>query len=540
MEGYRQKGDLLQGVKLDGGGILRIEKNFVNVELPSDLPDDKPDNRILKVCMRLADTAKDSQVILVTKDIVLRLKAQILGMKAEDFERERVSDDDAQYTGRTEVYFPEDMIKEFRKKGISLDDTYQSDEDGNRSTPQFHENEFVILKPDQSSKKTLLGRVSGGRVVPLVYRKSKPYGVSPRNVGQYFMQEALVTDADTAPLVIIKGMAGTAKTFYALAVGMEKVYNNPSKEYRRIIVCRPNAQFDDDIGFLPGDEKEEIAPLMRPVIDNLEQILDSDEKERYEDEAELSDKITEVFERGIIQTEALNFICGRSIAKTYLIIDEAQNMTPNQVKGIITRAGKGTKIILLGDPNQIDKPFLDERTNGLSYVAKYMMDSELCWQITLSADECERSALAINRTHHAEYGALLANELLKDTDMALEDRITVVSAIGNHDESTGSPVDVISAALIIADKTDVRRSHVRQKERSAFDIHDRVNYSVTDSKLKIAEDKSVIALNLQIDENICSMYDYFEIFPERMMFCRKSAEILGTTFKLTANGRKVL
>ena len=227
LEGYRQKGDLLQGVKLDGGGILRIEKNFVNVELPSDLPDDKPDNRILKVCIGLADTEKDSQVILVTKDIVLRLKAQILGMKAEDFERERVSDDDAQYTGRTEVYFPEDMIKEFKKKGISLDDTYQSDEEGNCSTPQFHENEFVILKSDQSSKKTLLGRVSGGRVVPLVYKKSKPYGVSPRNVGQYFMQEALMTDADTAPLVIIKGMAGTAKTFYTLAVGMEKVYNNP-------------------------------------------------------------------------------------------------------------------------------------------------------------------------------------------------------------------------------------------------------------------------------------------------------------------------
>lgn len=261
LEGYRQKGALLQGVKLDGGGILRIEKNFVNVELPSDLPDDNPDNRILKVCMGLADTAKDSQVILVIKDIVLRLKAQILGMKAEDFERERVSDDDAQYTGRTEVYFSEDMIKEFKKKGISLDDTYQSDEDGNRSTPQFHENEFVILKTDQSSKKTLLGRVSGGRVVPLVYKKSKPYGVSPRNDGQYFMQEALMTDADTVPLVIIKGMAGTAKTFYALAVGMEKVYNNPSKEYRRIIVCRPNAQFDDDIGFLPGDEKEKNSTI---------------------------------------------------------------------------------------------------------------------------------------------------------------------------------------------------------------------------------------------------------------------------------------
>lgn len=162
------------------------------------------------------------------------------------------------------------------------------------------------------------------------------------------MQEALMTDTEKAPLVIIKGMAGTAKTFCSLAVGMEKVYNNPTKEYRRVIVCRPNAQFDDDIGFLPGNEKEKIAPLMRPI------------------------------------------------AQTYLIIDEAQNMTPNQVKGIITRAGQGTKIILLGDPHQIDKPFLDERTNGLSYAAKHMMDSSLCWQITLSAEECERSVLAMD------------------------------------------------------------------------------------------------------------------------------------------------
>ena len=147
---------------------------------------------------------------------------------------------------------------------------------------------------------------------------------------------------------------------------------------------------------------------------------------------------------------------------------------------------------------------------------------------------------AINRTHHAEYGALLANSLLKEMDMPLDDRITIISAIGNHDESTGSPEDVISAALIIADKTDVRRSRVREKERAAFDIHDRVNYAVTESKLKIEKDRSVIALNLQVDEKICSMYDYFEIFLGRMMLCRKSAEILGTTFKLTVNGRKVL
>ncbi len=396
LEFYRQKGDLLDGVKLPGGGILKIEKNFVQVELPPDLPDDKSDNRILKVCKGLSELSEEDQVILITKDIVLRLKAQILGIRAEDFEREQISDDDAQYTGRIEVFIPDELVKEFKKKGITHDQVYQSDAEGSRTFPVLYENEFVILRSDQSTKKTLLGRVNGNKIVPLSYKKSKPYGIVPRNVGQYFMQEALMMDAEKAPLVIIKGMAGTAKTFYSLAVGMEKVYNNPSKEYRRVLVCRPNAQFDDDIGFLPGDENEKIAPLMRPVIDNLEQILDSDEKKRYEDEEELSDKITEVFERGIIRTEALNFIRGRSITQTYLIIDEAQNMTPNQIKGIITRAGVGTKIILLGDPCQIDKPFLDERTNGLSYAAKHMMGSPLCWQLTLSAEECERSALAMD------------------------------------------------------------------------------------------------------------------------------------------------
>lgn len=240
----------------------------------------------------------------------------------------------------------------------------------------------------------MLGRVENGRIVPLTFKKSKPYGVSPKNAGQYFLQEALMQTAEKAPLVIVKGMAGTAKTFYTLAVGLEKVLNNPTGEYRRILISRPNAQFDADIGFLPGDEQEKISPLMRPVIDNLEQLIDSNEERRYEDERELKGKVEEIFDRGLIQAEALNFIRGRSIVKTYLIIDEAQNMTPGQVKGIITRAGAGTKIVLLGDPCQIDRPFLDERTNGLSYASERMKGSPLCWQITMTADECERSALA--------------------------------------------------------------------------------------------------------------------------------------------------
>ena len=401
LENLRQKGDLLSGVALENWGSLRVEKNFVDVELPPDLPDEKMDNRILKVCLGLkrqaeAASGQEQTVVLVTKDILLRIKAQIIGIRAEDFAAEQVSGRDEQYTGRAEAYVPEEQLKDFKKKGIPAQVLYQVDEAGNTSQVFLEENQFVVLKGDQSAKKTLLGRMQGGRVVPLTYKKSKPYGVSPRNAGQYFLQEALMQPASQAPLVIVKGAAGTAKTFYALAVGLEKVLNNPTGEYRRIMVSRPNAQFDADIGFLPGDEQEKISPLMRPVIDNLEQLVDSNDETRYEDERELKGKIDEIFDRGLIQAEALNFIRGRSIVKTYLMIDEAQNMTPGQVKGIITRAGEGTKIILLGDPGQIDRPFLDERTNGLSYAAEHMKGSPLCWQITMNGKECERSALAMD------------------------------------------------------------------------------------------------------------------------------------------------
>lgn len=410
LEKLRQEGDLLQGVPLKKGGCLRVEKNFVDVELGTDFPERKMDNRILKVCLGLTRKAREgkalgskgeneeleSSVILVTKDILLRIKAQILGIRAEDFATEQVSGKEEQYTGRAEAFVPEEYLKEFKKKGIPGELLYGVDENGESFPVSLEENQFVVLKGDQSAKKTLLGRMEGGRVMPLDYKKAKPYGVSPRNAGQYFLQEALMQPATVAPLVIVKGAAGTAKTFYALAVGLEKVLNNPTGEYRRILISRPNAQFDTDIGFLPGDEQEKISPLMRPIIDNLEQLVDSNEEKRYEDERELSGKIDEIFDRGLIQAEALNFIRGRSVVKTYLIIDEAQNMTPNQVKGIITRAGEGTKIILLGDPAQIDRPFLDERTNGLSYASEHMKGSPLCWQITMNGNECERSALAMD------------------------------------------------------------------------------------------------------------------------------------------------
>ncbi|HOO29212.1 MAG TPA: PhoH family protein, partial [Lachnospiraceae bacterium] len=338
IEKYRDQGDLFDGIQLKKGGILKIDANCVKVELPEALPADKPDNRILKVCKFHKEQGE--QIILVTKDLVLRIKADVLGVAAEDFTTEQVPKTIEQYTGREECYVAEEIFKEFRKKGVYRDQVYLTDESENTYTPELFENQFVILKADQSLKRTQLGRVEGDRIVPLDYKKNKPYGITPRNVGQYFLQEALMQPAEKAPLVIVKGMAGTAKTFYSLVVGLERLWNNPTGEYRKILVTRPNAQFDSDIGFLPGSEQEKISPLMRPIIDNLEQIIDSNEEDRYKNEEELHGKIEEIFTRGIIQTEAMNFIRGRSFVKTYLIVDEAQNMTPSQIKGIITRAGK--------------------------------------------------------------------------------------------------------------------------------------------------------------------------------------------------------
>lgn len=390
LEDLRRTGDLISGVPLPNGGTLRVETNCVHEPLPESLPDDKSDNRILKVCRHLAP----DHPILVTKDLVLRLKAQLLGIEAQDFSTEQVNAGEQQYLGRVECFVPEKDFDKFTTEGVPTDLLYQCDEIGEAHPVPLVQNEFVLLKADASLRKTYLGRVWGDRVIPLEYAKETPYGVKPRNAGQYFMQEALMKPASEAPLVIVKGQAGTAKTFYALAVGLEKLLNHPSEEYRRILICRPNAQFDSDIGFLPGDEQEKISPLMRPIMDNLEQLLDEDEDSRYDDELELESRLMEIFDRNLIQMEALNFIRGRTLEKIYLIIDEAQNMTPNQAKGIITRAGKGTKIILLGDPNQIDKPFLDERTNGLSYASEKMKGSPLCCQVTMLPSECERSSLA--------------------------------------------------------------------------------------------------------------------------------------------------
>lgn len=392
LEELRADGNLVEGVMLPFGGSLRVELNHVDEKLPNGFDDHKADNRILKVCLGLHNEGLDP--ILVTKDILVRIKAQILNIPAEDFTSEQAPIAEEQYQGREQVFVREEAFNQFKTSGVSPEDIYKVDAEGQKVQVELVPNKFFVLEADQSCRKTQLGRFDGEKIMPLRFNASRPYGVVPRNVGQYFLQEALMEDPEVAPLVIVKGKAGTAKTFYSLAVGLEKILQEEKKRYRKILICRPNSQFDDDIGFLPGDEEEKIAPLIRPIIDNLEILVDQDERYRFVDEKELKGKVDLLFEREIITAQAMNFIRGRSITETFLIIDEAQNLTPHQAKGIITRAGKGTKIIMLGDPNQIDHPLLDERTNGLSYASEKMKGSKLCYQISMLETECERSALA--------------------------------------------------------------------------------------------------------------------------------------------------
>ncbi|WP_055667418.1 PhoH family protein [Desnuesiella massiliensis] len=390
----RKLGNLNTGVDLPGGGKLRVEMNHYDTELPITWDKKKADNRIIQVCKGLKEKGED--VYLITKDTFERIKADIVNIKVEDFYEKVVPEYDNQYTGRIEVYLSsESLEKFFHEKKISLEKLlFYSEEDQKYSVPTLEVNQFVILHNMDNPKQTALGRFDGKDIVPLIFKDMNLMGINPRNVGQRFMLECLCSNAEKAPLVIIKGPAGTAKTLFSLAAGLHKIIEEESGEYRKILICRPNVTMDEEIGFLPGTEQEKIAPFMRPVYDNLQILVDSDEKERYKNEKELDDKVNELFQRRIITTEAVAYLRGRSIVKNWVIIDEAQNLTPKQVKSIITRVGEGSKLILIGDPDQIDQPFLDSRSNGLCYASEKMKGSPLCYQVTLKFDECERSVLA--------------------------------------------------------------------------------------------------------------------------------------------------
>ncbi len=393
----RARGNLIEGVSLnEEGGLLRIAINHLETPMPPHWDKFKADNRILQVCRGLA--GEGQTVVLVSRDTNMRVKADILGIAAEDFRNEKVAKIEDQYTGRAKVYATSDTIDRF----YACDTNFLSIEDlriFNDSTqsmvePELTTNQFLVIHADDNPRQTALGRFDGSKIVPLKYRDYNPFGVTPRNVGQIFMQECLMLGADEAPLVIIKGPAGTAKTFYSLAVGLHRFMDCRPRDYHHLLICRPNVPMDEDLGYLPGSEQEKIDPYMRAVRDNLFTLMSGHGITESKEIEQVEDTVQMLFEKRVIQTEALAYQRGRSLQRYWMILDEMQNSTPRQAKGVITRPGVGTKIILLGDPEQIDHPFLDSRTNGLVYASEKMKGSKFCFQVSLNYDECERSPLA--------------------------------------------------------------------------------------------------------------------------------------------------
>jgi len=359
---------LSEGVKLRGGGrLFVIVKAFLD-DLPKGMDRSVPDNRILAVGVALKKAGCD--VVFVTKDINARVKADALGIKAQDFLASRVNFDEL-FTGWSEHVVPHDTVEAFyRHEPVRLD-------------AGLHPNEGVLLKSDANPKQTARGiyRLDSGLVEPLQHGDSHPWGLSAKNLQQQFAFELLMRP--DIQLVTMLGQAGTGKTLLALAVGLQQVAEE--KRYRRIMVSRPIMPLGKDIGYLPGSKEEKLSSWMEPVSDNLQYLVDPKLEQS-------GDKVQYLFDTGIVEVEAVTYIRGRSLPKLFIIIDEAQNLTPHEVKTVVSRAGEGAKVILTGDAYQIDNPYLDASSNGLTYVVERFKDQPIHGHITLA--KSERSELA--------------------------------------------------------------------------------------------------------------------------------------------------
>ena len=359
---------LSHGVPIRTGGKLYIlVKSFLD-ELPKGMDRSVTDNRILATACALKKVGVE--VVFVTKDINARVKADALGIKAQDFLATRVNFDEL-FTGWSEHDVPHETIEAFyRHEPVRPDEP-------------LHPNEGVLLKSTSNPKQTARGiyRAESGLIEPLLHGDSHPWGLSARNLQQQFALEMLLRQ--DIQLVTMLGQAGTGKTLLALAVGLQLVAEE--KRYRRIMVSRPIMPLGRDIGYLPGSKEEKLSSWMEPVSDNLQYLVDPKLEQS-------GDKVQYLYDTGVVEVEAVTYIRGRSLPKLFIIIDEAQNLTPHEVKTVVSRAGEGAKVILTGDAYQIDNPYLDASSNGLTYVVERFKDQTIHGHVTLA--KSERSELA--------------------------------------------------------------------------------------------------------------------------------------------------
>ncbi len=378
IDSFRELGKLHESIPLENGGTFRIELNHRSFQQLQEIFVEKTnDNRILAVAKNLSleEEAKvdGKTVILVSKDTLVRVKADALNLLAEDYLSDRVVEVDHIYTGYLEYYINTELLNKFYEKTeLPVSDV---------ANHPFYPNQFVVLKDALGGSSSALGIVnqSGTKIKKFVFSNEHIWGIRPRNAQQSMALELLLRD--DIPLVTLIGKAGTGKTLLALAAGL--MQTEDLQNYKKLLVARPIVPVGKDLGYLPGEKDEKLRPWMQPIYDNLEYLFNT--KKPGELDAILAGM-------GSIEVEALTYIRGRSIPEQFIIIDEAQNLTRHEVKTILTRVGDKSKIVLMGDPEQIDHPYLDEYNNGLTYVVEKFKDQKISGHVKLVKGE--RSSIA--------------------------------------------------------------------------------------------------------------------------------------------------
>ena len=375
LDAHRAEGTLAEGVPLPNGGLLRV--SFVEHDLPKSMADGQlMDNRILAVAIETRMRDPTAPTVFITKDTNLRIRADALGLLAQDYEPERVEISDL-YSGIVERPVPAELINQLYRPGAEV------------VVPDLEAlvpNQFVLLKDAANPSHTGMGRFDALKkcVVPLNRQaKEGVWGIRARNMEQSFLLDLLLNDE--IKLVTIVGKAGTGKTLLAIAAGLTKVTEEAL--YQKLLVSRPIFPLGRDIGYLPGDVEQKLNPWMQPIFDNVEFLLNLSRTDKKAGRG-----YHELMDLGIVEIEPLTYIRGRSIPNQYIIVDEAQNLTPHEVKTIITRVGDNTKIVLTGDPAQIDNPYVDSTNNGLVHTVNRFKDQKIAGHVTMSKGE--RSALA--------------------------------------------------------------------------------------------------------------------------------------------------